>query len=91
MFIYLHMSNVLLYYFCSSLVSVDRLAKRHIFLNLFNIDPTLGGYRGATSCYRTFSISNLTLGPRLDFSHTYFLHKESHLGFFFLILFSLLK
>ena len=43
------------------------------------------------ACYCTFPISNLTPGSRLDFSQTYFNYQESHLEFFFLILFSLLK
>ena len=41
--------------------------------------------------YYTFPISNLTLRPRLGFSQTCFFLQESHLGFFFLILFFPLK
>ena len=85
------MFGVLLYYHCLSLVSIDRLIKSCIFLNLFSKDPTLEAYRSATACYSTFPISNLTLGPKLDFFQTYFFYKESHLGFYFLILFFLLK
>ena len=68
--IYLYMSMVLLYCYCFSLVFIDQIAKSHIFLSLFSKDPTLGALRDATACYRIFSISNLTLGPRFDFSQT---------------------
>ena len=85
------MFGVLLYCYCLSLVYVDRLLKSRIFLSLFNRDMTLGVSRDATTCYRTFSISNLTFRPRFSFSYTCFFHHESHLGFFFLILFPLLK
>ena len=37
--------------------------------------------------HRTFPISNLTPGPRLGFPRLAFSYQESHLGFFFLILF----
>ena len=41
---------------------------------------------GATACYRTFLISNLTPGPRLGFPRLDFSYMELHLGFFFLFL-----
>ena len=40
--IYLYMSDVLLYCYCLSLVSIDRLVKSRIFLRLFSRDATLG-------------------------------------------------
>ena len=40
--IHLYISGVLLYCFCLSLVSIDRLAKNRIFFSLFSKDSTLG-------------------------------------------------
>ena len=40
--IHLYICGVMLYYYCLSLVYIDRLAKSHIFLNLFSRDSTLG-------------------------------------------------
>ena len=65
------MYGVLLYCYSLSFVSIDQLAKSRIFLSLFSRDPTLWAYRGAIVCHHTFSISNLTLGPRLHFSQTH--------------------
>ena len=46
---------------------------------------------GCYGLYRTFLISNLTPEPDPVFRRPPFPNKESHLGFFFLILFTLLK
>ena len=41
--VYLYMYGVMLYCYYLSLVSVDRLAKIHIFLSLFSKNSTLRG------------------------------------------------
>ena len=77
------MSRVLLYYYCLSLVSINRLTKNSIFLRLFSKYLTLGTQRGATACHYTPSMSNIT--PDLDsvFPILAFSYHEPHLRFYF--------
>ena len=82
------MYGMLLYYYCLSFVFVDQLAKSLIFLSLFNRYLTLRALIGATACYFTFPISNLTIGPRLGFFPTcLFLFWVTFKVFFFLFCF----
>ena len=84
-----------LYMFCFSYcawsiwVFIDSLIDCHVsFISL--VETRLRDLEGCYGFYRTFPISNLTPEPDPVFHRpTFFQNKESHLGFFFLILFTL--
>ena len=61
------------------------------FASFYLVETYFKGLEGGYGFYRTFPISNLTPEPRLWFFTYLFFLQESHLGFFFLILFFPLK
>ena len=77
------------FWFVITLVSIDFLTNCHVCFILLVETHFSKDLEGCYGLYRIFPISNLTPEPDPIFHRPTFPNKESHLGFLFLILFTL--